>query len=473
MPDTLTRLKKWLDQKPHDFRPIIQTYPDLDVEKYVDDSEIVKRGRERGEDAVPASSETGFDAVESEIIEFISSRRKDGHEELETQLTTLRQRLGDLDFLSRFSEIRDISISGLADLKAEYQSGLDDLHEARRDLKESEDHRKAYRETHRITRPTKIQTRLTYTIKILVLLLLVAAELVANGYFLSGGAEFGLVGGVLEALIFSVLNVGVAVLISVYALPFLFHTSFFRKLWGLIWLLFFVPWTLTLNLGIAHYRELGASGAEEFSNLVVRHIQTNPLGLVEFESWVLFCIGVMFSVIALIDAFGIRDPFPQLQSIEDELRKRRATYSEARKAAIEQISEIRSEYQEAITQIRAELGKLKQEQVAILSHKDRLVALFDTYENQLENAANAILTRYREANKKARSNAGPKHFNRKFKLEKVKIGKVDDGAWQIPELDDNVRKAQQDLEDVVKALAEKYDDALASYRELDIIVPGT
>lgn len=473
MPDTLSRLKRLLESKPHEFRPVVQTYNDIDVGQYVQDAELESRGTERGEQDIPASSETGLDAVEAEIVEFFGARQKDAHEELETRLSTLRQRLGDLDFLSRFSEIRDISLSGLADLKAEYQIGLDELHEARRDLAEAEAHRKNYRDKHKITRPTKIRSGLSNALKILILLLLVAGELIANGFFLSAGSDFGLVGGVIEALVFSVLNVGVAVLIAVFALPYLLHTSFFAKVWGMLWMIAFIPWTIGLNLGIAHYREVGSSGLEEFGAAVVERIQTDPLGLLEFESWILFALGVFFSVVALIDAFGIRDPFPQLQSIEDELRKRRATYSSMREAAIREISDVRAEYQEVITQIRAELGKLRREQIAIIAHKDRLISQFVAHETQLEASANAALTRYREANKKSRTKAAPKHFNRAYKVQRLAVSQAEKELWEMPELDDHITRAQSDLENVVKALSERYDEALKSYRELDVLVPGT
>ena len=98
---------------------------------------------------------------------------------------------------------------------------------------------------------------------------------------------------------------------------------------------------------------------------------------------------------------------------------------------------------------------------------------FVAHETQLEASANAALTRYREANKKSRTKAAPKHFNRAYKVQRLAVSQAEKELWEMPELDDHITRAQSDLENVVKALSERYDEALKSYRELDVLVPGT
>src|SRR5690606_9696189 len=113
---------------------------------------------------------------------------------------------------------KDVAQSGLADLKAEQQMGLDDLHGLRRELAEAEEYLTDFRRQHRINRPAKINTRLGTTLRWLIIAAILLGELITNGYFLSRGAELGLIGGILQATLFAFLNVGVPLLIAIKGL---------------------------------------------------------------------------------------------------------------------------------------------------------------------------------------------------------------------------------------------------------------
>ena len=95
-------------------------------------------------------------------------------------------------------------MGGLADLKAELQIGLDDLHGVRRDLTEAEAYQNDFPQgAPAQTGQPRSTTALGTTLKVLVLLLIMVAEFVANGYFLARGNELGLIGGVVQAAVFA------------------------------------------------------------------------------------------------------------------------------------------------------------------------------------------------------------------------------------------------------------------------------
>ena len=96
-----------------------------------------------------------------------------------------------------------------------------------------------FRKKHRLMRPADKRSGLGTFIKILIIVVLVIFEVIANGYFLSGGNELGFIGGIVEATLFSVLNVGVAIFVAVVLLPNLYHRNVIRKLFGAIFFFFF------------------------------------------------------------------------------------------------------------------------------------------------------------------------------------------------------------------------------------------
>ena len=471
MPISLSTLKGMLDRPAHAYRPVVQTFMDLDVERIAGDLDLETRGQTRGAENQPLSEATTFDAVEAEIVETIGAAQKTAFDELENQLAGFRQRLIDLDFEARFAGIKDVAAGGLADLKAELQIGLDDLHGVRRDLTEAETYQTEFRKAHRLNRPSNINTPAGTVLKVMVLLVIMVAEFIANGYFLARGNELGLVGGVVQAIVFALLNVGVAVYIALYWLPFLTHRNLFAKLWGLIGLGVFLIWTSALNLSLAHFREvegqlLGNAGTEVMTRLAER-----PFTLDEFQSWVLFGLGVFFSLVALIDGYSLRDSYPRYQKIADGVRQARSRYADMRRNRIEDLMDVRNDYQQTITDLRSDLSKRRTEHEAIVANRARQLSQFTEHQNQLEKAANVLLSRYRDANSAARSTPAPAHFAQSYKLNRVKVRLDRETEWNSSELQEAIKGAQADLEKVMETLGAQFDQTLDRYRELDRLAP--
>jgi hypothetical protein len=297
---SLERLRGALGRPAHTYRPTLQTFNDIDVQRLEREMDLKARGAAKGKDNLPPADAVSLDSTEHEILEQIGAAQKGAHDELQAQLATFHERLTELDFESRFGAISEVAQGGLADLKAEQQMALDELHILRKDLTIAESWLDDFRTQHRIKRLADKKTTLGLITKLLIIALLVVGELVANGYFLSGGNELGLIGGIVEALLFSILNVGVAVFVAVVLLPNLYHRNLIRKALGLLSWLGFVAWAGLLNLGLAHYREAAGTReptmtfAAEARDLVMERLQTRPLELDQFESWLLFAIGVLF-----------------------------------------------------------------------------------------------------------------------------------------------------------------------------------
>ena len=62
----------------------------------------------------------------------------------------------------------------------------------------------------------------------------------------------------LEAVSFAALNIGGSLLLSYYGVVQLNHRSMFRRLIGFVLLWVYCAFALTLNLALAHYREIAA-----------------------------------------------------------------------------------------------------------------------------------------------------------------------------------------------------------------------
>lgn len=468
---SLDRLRGLISRPAHTYRPTVETFPDLDTQRLSKDMQLTKRGQSRGSDNQPPTDSTSLDAVEAEIIEHIGAAQKRSHDALENHLAGFRQRLIDLDFDAQFSNIKSAALGGLSDLKQELQTGVDDLHGLRRDLTAAEKWNTSFKAKHKLDRPAKIGSARASFFKWALIVILVLVELVTNGELLSKGSDLGLVGGIVEALIFAVLNVGVALMFGIFAIPYLMHRNLLLKLFGLISLLAYFACLVGINLALAHYREVSGVLLEGAGEAVMQRLVNDPLGLQDFRSWLLFALGVLFSIIAVIDGLMMNDPYPGYQKVDKALRTARDKYAEMRRAAIDELGGVRKDYEELLTTSRSDLSKQRVEHDAIVSHRSRMISLFDDHQAQLEKAANALLRDYRDANVAKRNTPAPVRWNEPHAIPRITVSISKEGEWNSADLKTSIAEAQAEVDSIFISLGKEFDAAMAKYRELDSIAP--
>lgn len=468
---SISRLRNMVTRPLHTYRPTTETFPNLDTHLIASEMELAAKGLSRGRENQPSSESQTTDQVENDIFEHVSAAQKRAHDSLENHLAGFRQRLVELDFDTQFSDIRAASMGGLSDLSQELQIGLDDLHEARRDLTAQEKAYAAFTAKNKLDRPAKVSSKAGTFFKVTLIIFLMLGEFVTNGTLLAEGNSFGLVGGILESIIFSGVNVGVAVFFGLYLIPNLNHRNIFRKFAGLLSFFAYLSVAVIINLGLAHYREVAITLQEGAGALVMERLFGRTLILDDFQSWILFTLGFLFSLIAMIDSLTLRDPYPGFSHRDKALRVARAAYADERREAIEALGEVRKEYEETLTAARAGLGKQRGEHDAIVAHRLRLISIFDEHQAQLEKAGNALLRVYRDANSSARETEVPKRFEEKFQLERISVSVASEGEWKDADLRARIVEAQGEIDKLFGRLSDEFASALRRYVELDIIVP--
>ncbi|MDB5561086.1 MAG: hypothetical protein JWN11_504 [Hyphomicrobiales bacterium] len=468
---SLERLRKTLSRPSHAYRASTESFADLDPQRIADEMELVKKGKRRGEKDQPPAEPDQFDPLETEIVELVGAAQKRAHDQLENQLAGFRQRLIDLDFEAHFAAIKTLASAGLSDLQAELQKGLNELHGLRRDLQEAEVWRDKFRLRNRIERPAHIPSATSTTFKWLLIIALVFIELLVNGELLSKNNALGLVGGILEAVIFAALNVGVALLFAVFIIPQLNRRYFFWKLVGLIGFLVYLGLAIGLNLSLAHYREVAGTLVTGAGETVLRRLQTAPLQLTDFRSWLLFGIGMLFSIVAMIDGLYMRDVHPGYAGVEKHVRKVRDAYRERQEYLIEELQNVRSDYDDELSEARADLSKQRTEHDAIVANRNRLLQLFEQQQAQLERAQNLLLSTYRDANSEARRAPPPQHFGEDRPLKRIEVQIGREGEWNSEELKRSIAQAQLDIDQLALEMGKQFTEALKRYRDLDTIIP--
>ncbi|WP_245484139.1 hypothetical protein, partial [Mesorhizobium sp. M7A.F.Ca.CA.004.06.1.1] len=453
-----------LRESNHDFRASTQLFNSLDPAKIDGDLDVINRGKQRGEVNQPPKTAKNLDDVEHAIVERVEDEKKAAHHTLEDNLQLLGGRLAGLDFEEQFGLIRQTNAASVSDFKASVAVGLDELHGLRRALNDAEKEHAWFKEKHGLVRAARVQHGAAHIFRLSLLLFLFLVETAMNGNFLAKGNEQGFFGGILEAAAFSFINIGAALLLAVFCARLVTHRSFFVKFVGIISILFYIGLAISINLALAHYREVSGSLADGAGAEVIRNMLANPAGLTDIKSWLLFAIGLMFSLFAFIDGWFVLDPYPGYTGVENRLVRRRDDYIDRKKELIEELQDVRDDHNEKVEEIVKQLGSRRREHRAIVDHRSRLLALFAQHQDQLERACNQLLSMYREANIQARTEPAPKHFGTPYKLDRIKPYVTGEREWNEGDVGASIRQAQEELNEQVRLIGQECERGIEQYR---------
>jgi hypothetical protein len=467
----LERLAQGLWGPPHAYVPSLQVFPDVSADVLTRELKLADKGQERGKLDEPASNSATLDEVEHGIIERIYAERKSAYQEFVDQLETYARRLAALDFEGRFATIAHAAPAAVSEFKAEAIQGRDMLYQLRRTLIENEQERNAFKVRHRLIRAPRLSSGIATFLKVALLFFLFVVETYINGVFLAKGSELGLLGGVVEALVFAVLNVVVSFFIGLLGVRQVNSRGFFRKLVGLLSFLFWIAFAVGLNLALAHYREISGVIYDDAGAQVLKRLMTAPAGLVDIKSWLFFALGFVFSVAALIDGIFYTDPCPGYAELQKRVLRAHDDYIDHKVALIDELKAIREEAILQMEESQRDLGKRRGEHDSILEARSRLLGLFDQHQEQLQRTANALLANYRAANRQARYSVAPARFEQPWVMERIGVETELAPSLVRKDLDEEIKSMQDLLKGEIAAIHRAFDDAIESYRQIDDLVP--
>src|SRR5262249_44827001 len=144
-------------------------------------------------------------------------------------------------------------------------------------------------------------------------------------------------------------------------------------------------------------------------------------GLTDIKSWLFFAIGCVFSAAALIDGIHFTDPCPGYAELQRRVLRAHDDYIDTTNDLVADLKDIREDAIEHMQQAQRDLDKRRGEHDSILANRSRMFALFDQHQDQLQRTANALLAKYRAANRQARSSDPPARFDHPFVMERIRV----------------------------------------------------
>lgn len=461
-----------LGDSPHELRPTLSIFTELDIAALRKELKPEDRGRALGADNEPPLDNTILDSAENEIIDRIETKKNQDRQAFVDQLDIFSERLAVLNFEGRIGDI-DLGVKeAISRLGTIVETGLDHMHSLRRDFLQRERDLETFQRKNRLDRGVLYPTIGHKVLCWGILAVLFVIETVGNSYFLAKGNELGILGAYTEALAITAVNLGFPFLIAASFSRNFLHVHFGRKLFGLLSFFTFLAVATALNVGVAHYREVSGSLVAEGGAAVIARILVDPFGLAEFQSWVLFGLGIILSLLAFLDALKLDDIYPGYGAQARKLAEVRHFYIDRKTASIDDLTDELEEAVDALKQAKRELGRWRREHLSILEARKRLFEAFDIQLDHLERVVNMILSEYREANRRSRPDKkSPKRFGTAWQIDRPMIDRSPpETAMATQQLNDLINDSECRLEQGVDSLYAEFKEAMTKFSRLDHLV---
>jgi hypothetical protein len=408
-----------------------------------------------------------MDDIEHQILERVTAHKHESHTLYLDHLHTYDDRITALSFEERFAIIQQAAPEAVGDFRAEATVGRDHLSVLRRWLNESEAERDSFRAHHRIERPARLASLGKIILKVGILAILFVIEVVVNGSFLANANIGGLLGGIVQAVVFAALNILASFLWGMVLIRLINRRNIFQKFIGVLSCFAYLAFAVVLNLTLAHLREIPPAIGGDVGQEVLRRLQTAPHVLADINSWVFFSIGFIFSLVAMADGLLFFDPYIGYASLERRWLNANNKFANARSELIERLQDIRETSTQTMNEAASGLSARRSEYDSLLAGRGRLAQRFSEHQNQIEQASHALLAIYREANRRARTTPAPSTFSKVYSMERIIYAGGEPDLSAREHLRAMIAETQELLKEQIKAIHTAFDDAMKTYREID------
>jgi hypothetical protein len=463
----IARIWELLSQPIHPYRPATTIFLDLNVDRVADELELVAKGKARGTQNRPTADAQTLDDVEHRVIERVETHKQTANSIYLDQVHTYDDRASALSFEQHFSIIQQAAPEAVGDFAAEAGIGRDELFGLRRRLWESEVERDQFRARHRIERPARLASLGKIVLKIGILAVLFVIEVAVNAGFLSESNFAGYLGGATQAVVFATLNIIASFLWGLVLIRLVHRRNLFLKFIGIISFVAYAAFALALNLALAHLREIPPTISGNPGQEVLHRLFTTPYILTDIKSWILFAVGLIFSLASMADGLMFFDPYIGYAGLERRWIEASKQLAQARINLIERLRDIREDATDAMHAAARDLSVRRGEYDSLLLGRNRLSQLFTQHQNQIEQAGRALLEMYREANRATRSAKTPAYFAKPYVMERITYASSEPDQGAPEHLRKTIAETQELLKTQVAAIQAAFNSAVESYGEID------
>lgn len=384
------------------------TLPTIDVQDIIEDLEIETKARDQARKDQPDRTRADMDFVEHQIVDHINDLKNQGRTIAEQTVLDLQKRYVEVDLEGCLREIRDLPDFIRLQVDRELANHRDELVALRKSERVRLAELKAFEDEH------KLKDRAEYPTSNLlhwsIVFAMVLTESIANSYFFAKGSGLGLVGGILQAMLISVVNIGAGLLAGHYPMRFIHHKVDLLRYASWIALVLYTCFVFAFNLATAHYRALLELDPLTALSRVFFSLRKGPFSFDNFDAVILLSIGVIFALLALIKSYRSDTFYPHHGKMDRRHKEAEELYQDAKEEARRITYNVLDDGAGMADDFTIKARRSAFEQPAVLEQLDQFTESFNRFNGELQTALVTLLKTYRDRNEKIRPSPPPAYF---------------------------------------------------------------
>jgi hypothetical protein len=456
------------------YKPGPGEFQRFEQDNLVEAIKLREKAMERGAKEQPPSDAPGLDVMEQGIAEAMRKQALDDKRRTEEQLNYYDQRLKSANPTGESAMMFATAKDAVAAFRTAMLTARSVLERDRKNDIDRAQQIKLFAIRNKLDRPPDpIKGHWVSTI---LLASAFVAEIGINASVLAGSSEFGIIGGIIGAFFYTFINMVVAFLLGIYALPLLNHISWAWKSIGIFGSLVALATIAWVNLLAAHYRLAVASGMTEIpaAKHASQTMWLDPLMFLgDTNGMLMVGVSLVIAFITMLKGLSWRDKYPgyaEVQNFSIQAHARWVNNVERYRAELDDIYEHHSD------KIRSLQASLRDRQAMIphiLGSRRLLIQNFNSHLQHIQDVGRFLLAHYREANCETRKTPKPEYFGRQWILDGVSPIEMpedwnagapenwDEVGTSLREASDELNRQHAEVVDWIEALGKSQDAAEA------------
>ncbi|MBM3568683.1 MAG: hypothetical protein FJX46_07990 [Alphaproteobacteria bacterium] len=388
-----------------------------DPEKVSRQLDVVRIATRQGANDLPNEADTALDSTQRRVTDTYQRVVDDAREDAERVLFEQHLNVQRIAAQQNTSDLGDIPATIRARAMQTRVNAAEELRQLWVDRLEAFDDFHKFKEVNRLTHlPVPARNPIALFGGVFVML---SVETGFNAYFFRLATDLGLLGGAVRAFFITGVNVAAACLIGWLVIRNIHHVQLPRRLAGYIGGLLGLALIVAFNLAVAHYRDVldNQSFWDKALQMVIERLLSRFFGVTNFDSWLLFLVGIMIAIAALQTGYFAEDPYPGYSAVYRRYLATETAFEDARKQLQTEISDLAEdgvdEVDQRVTYWDRSMESLDQARYAAEIRR----RAFDRLASESQSACNVVVNDYRDANRASRRTAAPPYFNQPVDLD--------------------------------------------------------
>ncbi|MDB4261197.1 hypothetical protein N9856_05715, partial [Porticoccaceae bacterium] len=286
-------------------------------------------------------------------------------------------------------------------------------------------------------------------------------ETALNSSLLAEASDFGLFGGASQAIIISVINISIGLVVGMAAYPKTNHIDRIQSTLGYAYLVIGSASVLTFNLLIGHYREVLIKDPDDSGIAAVKQFSEGMFSLTEIESIFLVVIGLLVAGLSFWKGMTQNDRYPGYTALSKQREIARARLYEAKDDVLVELNTINVECGEGLQKLLKKVAIDYSRCKALCSTFEQQQKLYNGYLADLAQTGEIAVSRYRQINRSNRDDDVPSYFDKRIVID----FKQNPIIPSLPDIEGKLNQVVEDFGSRIPALKIEFSRVLEGYRQ--------